>query len=353
MAIEGAAGYIGGSIVADFAKGGSDSLIKSQNVIAAVRSPEQAEAFSKLGVDVLQLELLDEPAVVKAVLDHNIDIVIHLASSINTEMALNLITALGKKREQSGKETYLIHTSGEGAFIDASGWTFGKTEDSGPLFDYETQLQESFPIRKTDVSVIEHAKAQGVTSFVVIPPMVYGKGSGPWNQLSVILPISVKASIADKVVHKFAGNNKISGVHVSDLAQFYRLLVEKALRKESLPHGEQGYYSGAAHEIDWQELQDRLAAALHARGMASTSEVQTWASDEAAAKSLGVPTEYVRVLWDHSTNIIPKNREKLGWVPAWDKERFLKNLDEEIDAVVELGSAKSSLVAALHASVQK
>jgi hypothetical protein len=40
------------------------------------------------------------------------------------------------------------------------------------LFETEKELADSYPMRKTDVSVIEQAKVTGVTSFIVIPPMV-------------------------------------------------------------------------------------------------------------------------------------------------------------------------------------
>ena len=93
------------------------------------------------------------------------------------------------------------------------------------MFEIEKEFADSFPIRKTDVSVIEHAKATGVTSFIVIPPMVCeynlqaiaheslqtdnlldGKGSGQWNQLSVLLPIYIQGSISAKAVRKFAND---------------------------------------------------------------------------------------------------------------------------------------------------
>lgn len=41
------------------------------------------------------------------------------------------------------------------------------------------------------------------------------------------------------------------------------------------------------------------------------------------------------------------NKQEIGWEPVWDKERLLTNIDDEIDAVLELGQAKSSLVASL------
>jgi LmbE family N-acetylglucosaminyl deacetylase len=56
--------------VADFLTSGSP-LIKEQKIIAAVRSQEQADALSGLGVDVLQLDLRDEEAVTESILRYD------------------------------------------------------------------------------------------------------------------------------------------------------------------------------------------------------------------------------------------------------------------------------------------
>ncbi|KAF4612842.1 hypothetical protein G7Y89_g15531 [Cudoniella acicularis] len=346
--ITGAAGYLGGSLVADFLASNSTQFRK-ENITAAVRSEEQAKTLSKLGINVLQLDLTDEKVVVESLL---LSIVIHCASSLDERLALHLITALGKQREVRGEETYFIHTSGLSAFYESTGWPPGETKDTGPVFDLEKQLADSFPIRKTDVAVIEHAKARGVTSFIVIPPTVYGKGTGEWNKLSVVLPVCVQASISNKVVYKFPENIKVSGVHISDLTALYGSIIEKILQKETIPSGPEGYYFALAHDLIWWEVLDHLAAALKARNLVVDSKTQIWPSDEAAAKSLGVPVQFVQLLWNSGENIISENTRRLGWKPAWSKDRFLQNIDDEIEAVLDLGKAKSSLIDSLFESAK-
>lgn len=49
----------------------------------------------------------------------------------------------------------------------------------------------------------------------------------------------------------------------------------------------------------------------------------------------------------YSENIIAENPHRIGWQPTWNKDRFLENIDDEIEAVVELGKAKSSLIDSL------
>jgi hypothetical protein len=141
-------------------------------------------------------------------------------------------------------------------------------------------------------------------------------------------------------------------------------MVEKILLKEPIPSGEKGYYFAKVHDVQWWEVLDRLAVALEARGLATNSTVQFWSDDETAAKVLGVPVQFVSlwsstyVLFDNlrdgveanlvpSSNMFAVNKQQLGWEPAWNKERLLTNIGDEIDAVLELGQAKSSLIGSL------
>lgn len=51
-----------------------------------------------------------------------------------------------------------------------------------------------------------------------------------------------------------------------------------------------------------------------------------------------------------SENIISEKNHRLGWKPVWNKDRFLHNIDDEIQAVLDLGKAKSSLIDSLFES---
>ena len=45
-----------------------------------------------------------------------------------------------------------------------------------------------------------------------------------------------------------------------------------------------------------------------------------------------------------SEDIIPERAFSIGWKPTWNNDRFLQNINDEIEAVIQLGSAKSSLI---------
>lgn len=66
----------------------------------------------------------------------------------------------------------------------------------------------------------------------------------------------------------------MSDVHISDLTAIYGRMVEKILRKETLPNGTEGYYFALAHDLFWWEVLDQLAVALNARGLVTESKTQ-------------------------------------------------------------------------------
>lgn len=85
-------------------------------------------------------------------------------------------------------------------------------------------------------------------------------------------------------------------MHISDLVALYALLTEKILQKDSIPCGEKGYYFAMAHKTHWWDVMQRLAEALHARGLVVQPKAEVWPSDEMAADYLGFPRPYVRAM---------------------------------------------------------
>ncbi|KAI1459922.1 NAD(P)-binding protein [Annulohypoxylon moriforme] len=343
--VTGAAGYVGGSVLAELlSRTRTSSLIKVANLSAAVRTSEQVQALSKLGVNVIQLNLSDETSVAEAVLRNEIDIVIHTASSADSRLTSNLIRALGQRRKDSGKEVYFIHSSVTTVWSEDGGWPYGEVKDTDPLsFEKDKQIGRDHPARATNILVTEQAKELGVTSFIIAVPPTYGRGTGEWRTLSVNIPAYIRASIANKIVYKFERDGSPPALHISDLTALYALIVEKILQKEPVPNGENGYYFAATHKAPWWEIMQRLADGLYARGLVTEPKVQVWPSYNVAAEQLGFPRQYVRAIGTSSGDIVPVKGKQLGWKPQWTQQMFLESMDDEIRDVLELDTIKPTL----------
>ncbi|KAM0324637.1 hypothetical protein ACHAQA_008028 [Verticillium albo-atrum] len=269
--ITGAAGFIGGSVLADFTSRTSGP-ISSSNITAVVRSEDQIPALAKLGVNVIQLDLKDEDAVTQAVLENNVDVVIHTAGAIDPRFASHFIKALGKRRQDTGHDTHYFHASVAAMFTEEAGWYAGQVNDTDPLYELEKELEKPNPVRQTSILVTERGKAEGVKTYVLA------------------------TSIERKRVYRVEENGTPPAVHISDLVALYGIMATKVLQGESIPNGEQGYYLVTAHNISWWEVLDLIAKNLSARGLVDDADVHTWPSWEAAAKGLSLPLPFVKTI---------------------------------------------------------
>ena len=82
------------------------------------------------------------------------------------------------------------------------------------------------------------------------------------------------------------------------MTALYGQLIEKILQKEEPPSGEEGYYFALAHDLTWWEVLDQMALALNSRDLVTDPKTQIWPSDAAAAEALGVPVQFVQLLWN-------------------------------------------------------
>ncbi|KAI1428255.1 hypothetical protein F5Y12DRAFT_48146 [Xylaria sp. FL1777] len=343
--VTGAAGYIGGSVVAALLS--NSAYFSKKNLFAAVRTEEQVQSLQPLGINVLQLDLQNEQEVAEAVLQNEIDIVVHTASSIDFRLALHLVSALGKRRAVTGKDTYHIHSSVTTGYSKEGGWPYGTVKDGDPVYKMEKELNDGFPIRKTNTAITELAKEKGVTSLIVGVPFVYGIGAGKWKKLSQNIPATIKASMALKTVYKFDQDSNFAAVHISDLADYYVLILKKISQGEKLPSGEEGYYFAVAHEVGWWNIAQSLASALYTRGLVTEPTAKIWPSDDMAAEALGLPRQYVRLMHTARVTIDYENGYPLGWKPKWDQQKLLASMDEEVAATLWHDKGKTSLFDAL------
>ncbi|KAH8690119.1 hypothetical protein BGW36DRAFT_433072 [Talaromyces proteolyticus] len=347
--ITGAAGYIGGSVLSDLLAT-SSSALKGVRLYAAVRTQEQVQALSKLGVNVIQMDISDAETATEAVLKNEIDMVVHTASSILADIPILLIQALGQRRQVSGKQTYFIHSSVITIYSEEAGWPAGEVKDTDPLFQKEKELASQHPVVKTNIAVVEEALKHDVKCVNIAVPTVYGTGTGQWRKLSVSIPAYIRVSIEHKIVYKFDKDGSPPAVHISDLAELYVILVEKILQEEDIPMTETGYYFAMAHRAPWWQIMDGIANALYARGLVPEPKVHIWPSDEMAAEYLGFPAAYIRAMGTASGNATPVNAYRLGWQPKWTQEKFLESIDDEVQAVLDFDIGNTNIFKVLHPS---
>lgn len=280
--ITGATGYIGGSVA-------NLLLQKGYHVVGLVRKEADVETLSALGITAVRgtihnASLMQEQAL-KA------DAVIHTADAADDPYPV---------------DTFLDVLYGTGkTFIVTSGSAILGGKDNGEKSDFvyteDIPLQPRFEMAHRVIlnNHILRAAKKNVRSMVIVPPMVYGVGSGLKKE-SIQIPALVKVATQKGTgFYIEKGENIWSNVHIEDLASLYLDALEKG-KPGSLYYAENG-------EASLKEIGNTISKKL---GVEKTLSI----SIEEAVEIFGPAGAYFGFASNSRCNA-DKARITLGWQP--------------------------------------
>ncbi|KAK7397880.1 hypothetical protein QQX98_012748 [Neonectria punicea] len=339
--ITGASGYLGGTVVAQLADA---HLPPHGNIFALVRTDSQAEAVKKYGLDAITFDPYDETSVEQHILGNQISVVYWLIDALGSAAQPHFIKALSKLKQKTGQTVHFLHTSGAKIFSDLAGaYTDKPLLDNDPNL-YTAQKEQRAPhalLQKavdTNNIVIGLAETLGVRSYIVVPCIVYGKGRGFGNPVSIQTVAIVKAAKEAKKVYKVDNDLPTWPVsHVEDTASLYIKILRKILAEEDIDYGSNGYYLAASGSVAWDDLYEAMAKSLAKRGIIEDPKVGL--ADDAAltkmATGLKSPKDLVRVQLGGKCTFTAKHGETLGWKPKYPADHILQVADEEVALILE------------------
>ncbi|KAG0049498.1 hypothetical protein BGZ83_005718 [Gryganskiella cystojenkinii] len=322
--ITGVTGYIGSTTI--------DLLLSKPNaknvysLRALVRNKEKADKdIRPLGIEPVigsldDVKLLEEEA-------SKADVVLDFADADHLPAIQAFIRGLSHRpRPQDGRRRpILIHTSGTGVLLDGAKGAFASEEifhdnDVAHL----NALKPSQPHRHVDLKIIDPKLKGIVDTYIVAPPTIWGFGTGPGNHNSIQIPVQVATSLKHQQAFQIgAGKNIWSKVHVQDLAEFYILLLERALKEPqedskagSLPKNEDAYYFvQSGDDFSYGDVAQEIAKVFAELGINDSRTVNTVPTDEEDAFW---PAGAGGLVGGNSRSRAVKAREILGWVPKLD-----------------------------------
>ncbi|MEM5295823.1 NAD-dependent epimerase/dehydratase family protein [Burkholderia sp. JPY481] len=235
--VTGASGFIGGSIAAHLARAG-------HQVRGLIRKPEHSAELQRLGIEPV-IGTLDDRALLIAEAQAA-DAVINAASSDHEGAVRALIDGL------AGSGKVFLHTSGSSIVGDASGGEAGEAriyhEDALP-----TPTADKAARVAIDQLVLDAAQ-RNVRSAVLCNTLIYGHGAVA-GSASVQLPRLVRQAQKSGVVrHVGSGGNIWSNVHIDDVAELYRLALDKT------PAGT--FYFVESGEASFSDMSAAIARAM-------------------------------------------------------------------------------------------
>lgn len=276
VALTGATGFIGSHVMADLLEHGHE-------VTALVTDDAHANAVAAEGVTAVVVDLYDRPGVVSLLGDS--DGAIHTASpgdETSADLDSAVVDAAIEAFDGTGKP--YLHISGA--------WVYGDN----------TQITEESPFNPPAMVAWREPietrllGATGLRGVVIVSGVAYGDGGGG-------VPGLVLASPRDdggNLIMLGTGQQHWSTVHVADLADFFRRVLEDDSAR--------GYYViGDGRNPTVAEITEAAAVAAGAPGAVP-------GSDEEARARLG--DYFAEVLLLDQGADAPRARAELGWRPS-------------------------------------
>ncbi|KAK8088121.1 nucleoside-diphosphate-sugar epimerase [Apiospora hydei] len=252
------------------------------------------------------------------------DIVLHTADASDHEGAARAIAAGLAEGHSPARPGYWLHTGGTGilTYLDSEAGRLGEHADK-EFDDYAgvdelTSLPDDAFHRNVDKVVLE-AASDVVRTAIVCPPTIYGTGRGPvatrGRQVYELARLVLREGYAPIVG---GGRARWNHVHVADLSEAFRLLVEQAVASEKKDDqelwGSRGYYFVESGEHVWGALARGMAATAFEMGLLKSEkkpEDRPLDKDEALAVA-----GFEAVSWGwNSRGRAQRLRKVLGWRP--------------------------------------
>jgi hypothetical protein len=201
--LTGAAGFIGGSVLTNLLKSTSP-VIKDTVVTCLIRGNDRAAILSSTYGDrvrpVVYKDLDDIEATTAAAAQN--DIVINTTLGYHSASAQVLLHGLVQRKASTGREAWMIHTSGASNLADQpiSGvWVdkdpereFDNIKDDIYEYEKEREAVHSYPQRSTELCVADGGLRISVKTLVIMSPTIYRIGSRIFNKTSIPLPAYIR-----------------------------------------------------------------------------------------------------------------------------------------------------------------
>ena len=276
VTLTGATGFVGSHLLTELLEHGHE-------VTALVRDHDQADSVAARGATPIVVNLYDRPAAVGLL--RGADAAIHTASP-GDETSANLDSAVADAAIEAlaGTGRPYIHISGLWIYGDNTSINEESPANPPPLVAWKEPIERR---------VLDAKQMRGV---VIVSSVAYGDGGGG---IPGLLPASPRDENGSLIMLG-TGQQHWSTVHVADLANFFRRVLE-----DDSARGR--YVIGDGLNPTVAELTEAAAVAAEATGAVPGSD------DEARAR-LG--DYFAEVLLLDQGTFAARARDQLGWYPT-------------------------------------
>ncbi|KAJ7620306.1 hypothetical protein FB45DRAFT_754597, partial [Roridomyces roridus] len=245
-----------------------------------------------------------------------------------------MLDGLKTKYDRTGRKISL--TSGTGALTDDAGGQFSSDKIYQDIDCADIRaIPNNYVHRETD-AIISEASVEGyIQGYVIMPPLIHGRGTGPFSRTSVQIPALIRAALKlGQSIYVGPGLSLWNAVHVQDLVDLYMILLDDALTGyPKVPTGLECFYFCATDTCSWRQLAGELGRRLHARGALKTPRPRTLLPEE-ELEVLGTWSRFA-----YGSNLRSKAGKAFtrGWSPKHHTTGIFESIDAEYNAVIKEG----------------
>ncbi|KAF2679669.1 NAD dependent epimerase/dehydratase family protein-like protein [Lentithecium fluviatile CBS 122367] len=338
--LTGATGFIGGTILTHLlAPSVPPTILERIPITCLVRGEDRViklrAAYGDRVHPVLYEGLDDRDATIAIAAQHNI--VVNTTLGYHSASATALIHGLARRKQETGRDVWMIHTSGTSNLADQpiSGKWSKKTPNrefndaSDDVYAYEKAREGVSPYaqRTTELNVVDAGLELGVKTLVIMSPTIFGKGTGLFNTSSIQVPAYAQAVVTQgQGVVVGDGKGVWDYVHVEDLAELYRIVVLRILEHggKDLPNGKKGIIFSGNGRHSWLEVAQGVTDACYEAGWIKSKDVKSVNLSEGAkilSAYMGGPLEdIVELGLCSNSRTVSSVARSLGWKPTKGEE---------------------------------
>ncbi|GAA5979738.1 hypothetical protein JCM11641_004071 [Rhodosporidiobolus odoratus] len=251
-------GFIGGSVLQGL-------LDENKYEIAALcRDDKKADKLNSLGVRPVMGTLHDDALLQKEA--ETADIILHVATADDKPSVESIVKGLEKRSKEKAPAIY-IHTSGTGVLtVPTHPKELVFADKSQNLFD--EKIPDNAPHREMDLTIkraVESGKLNAKVS-IILPPCIYGIGTGPFNRRSIQIPLYIHDAIKHNALQLYRPQLLWNNTHIKNLVTAYLTLLAHLESTTSTPPL---YIIAETGEHAWREVYDIVDAELKKRNLIS------------------------------------------------------------------------------------
>lgn len=286
--IFGATGYVGRHLAANLKAHGHD-------VAGFSRNAANDALLGELGIAAVRGDLGDLAGIGPMVAGHD---AIVFCAQLMLDHEKQVVQAIADCLAGTGRT--FIFTSGTSLMSIPTG---GLWDENSFAEDEPFVPKRQIAPRLDNEAIVRESAARGVRGMVIRPSLIWGNGGS-----QIIADFYHSARTTGAVCYIGRGLNVYSNIHVEELAEIYRLALER---------GQAGaLYFAVSGEVAYGVMAARIAERLGV----GTRSVTVEEACEIWDKGLGKI-----VLQSNSRQRCPRTRNELGWVPREDRVDILED----------------------------